>query len=239
MISMLETGSVQFGSTAIDYSIQRSERRKKTISISVDTSGVKVTVPKYIDKSSLQKLVYKKAPWICDRLTHIQQLLEAAPPPKQFVSGESIRYLGRQYRLQRINESTEVRLHGRFLEIPDLSDSSLIRQQLIDWYSQQATEKLPQRVEFYSKRFGLTIPPIFIRNQRKRWGSCNSKGELRFNWKIIMASMSLIDYVVAHELCHIEHLNHSKAFWHRLGQIMPDYARRKERLARSGILLDF
>ncbi|MGK7937508.1 MAG: M48 family metallopeptidase [Xenococcaceae cyanobacterium] len=83
------------------------------------------------------------------------------------------------------------------------------------------------------------MPPIFIRSQRKCWGSCNSKGELRLNWKIIMASMSLIDYVVAHELCHIEHLNHSKAFWHRLGQIMPDYRQRKERLARLGVVLDF
>jgi predicted metal-dependent hydrolase len=227
---MLETDSVKFGNTAIAYSIQRSDRRKKTISISVDASGVKVTVPKHTDNSSLKKLVHKKAPWITTRLSHIQQLLETAPPPKQFVSGESVHYLGRQYRLQRINESTEVNLNGSFLEIPDLDDSSLIRQKIIDWYIQQATEKL---------HFGLPIPPIFIRSQRKRWGSCNSKGELRFNWKIIMASMSLIDYVVAHELCHLEHFNHSKAFWQRLGQIMPDYPQRKEKLAKLGVLLDF
>lgn len=239
MTLMLETGSVKFGNTTIDYSIHRSQRRKKTISISVDGDGVKVTTPIHTDDGSLQQLVYNKAPWICDRLTRIQQLLEATPQPKQFVSGESIRYLGRQYRLQRIDESTEVRLRGRFLEIPDLGDRDLIRQQLIDWYVQKATEKLPVRVELYSKRFGLPIPPIFIRNQRKCWGSCNSKGELRFNWKIIMASIRLIDYVVAHELCHLEHLNHSKTFWHRLGLIMPDYSQRKERLAKLGVLLDF
>lgn len=105
---MLETDSVKFGNTAIAYSIQRSDRRKKTISISVDASGVKVTVPKHTDNSSLKKLVQKKASWITTRLSHIQQLLETAPPPKQFVSGESVHYLGRQYRLQRIYESTEV-----------------------------------------------------------------------------------------------------------------------------------
>ncbi len=236
---MLETSSVQFGNTTIDYSIQRSERRKKTISITVDAKGVTVTAPKHTDNESLHQLVHKKASWITRRLNHIQQLLEDAPSPKQFVSGESIRYLGRQYRLQRIDESTKIKLNGRFIEIPDLSDQDLIRQQLINWYVEKATEKLPERVEIYSKRFGLPIPAIFIRHQQKRWGSCNSKGELRFNWKIIMAPMSLIDYVVAHELYHLEHLNHSKAFWHRLGQIMPDYPQRKERLAKLGALLDF
>ena len=236
---MLETDSVQFGNTAIHYSIQRSNKRKKTISISIDTKGIKVTVPAHTESSSLKQLVRKKAPLICDRLVCIQELIEESPPPKQFVSGESIRYLGRQYRLKRLYESTQVRLNGSFLEIPNLSDSSLIRQQVIDWYIRQAATQLPERVEIYRKRFGLSMPPILIRSQRKRWGSCNSKGELRLNWKIIMTSMSLIDYVVAHELCHLEHLNHSKAFWQRLGQIMPDYPQRKERLAKQGILLDF
>jgi predicted metal-dependent hydrolase len=236
---MLETDSIQFGNTTIDYLIQRSDRRKKSISISVDAEGVKLTVPTHTENSSLQKLVLDRASWITNRLTHIQQILENAPPPKQFVSGELIRYLGTQYRLQRIDESTKIRLHGRFLEIPDLSDRDAIRQKLIEWYSQKATEILSDRVEIYRKRFGLTIPPILIRNQRKRWGSCNSKGELRFNWKIIMASISLIDYVVAHELCHLEHFNHSKAFWQRLGQIMPDYSQRRKQLAQLGILLDF
>lgn len=236
---MLETDSVQFGNTAILYSIQRSDRRKKTIGISVDARGVKVTVPKNTDNSSLKQLVHKKAPWICDRLSHIQELLETTSPPRQFFSGESIRYLGRQYRLQRLNESTEVSLNGSFLKIPDLCDFDLIRQQVIDWYIQKAIEQLPKRVEIYRRRFGLPMPPIFIRSQRKRWGSCNSRGELRLNWKIIMTSMSLIDYVVVHELCHLEHLNHSKAFWQRLGQIMPDYLQRKEKLAKQGILLDF
>ena len=125
--------------------------------------------------------------------------------------------MGRQYRLKRLDESTQVRLNGSFLEIPNLSDSSFVRQQVIDWYIRQTKEQLPKRVEIYRKRFGLPMPRIFIRSQRKRWGSCNSKGEVRLNWKIIMTSMSLIDYVVAHELCHLEHLNHSKAFWQRLG----------------------
>jgi hypothetical protein len=81
----------------------------------------------------LQQLIRDKAPWICDRFSYIQQFIDEPISPKQFVSGESIHYVGRRYRLQRIHESTEVRLCGHFLEIPDLSDRDLIRQQVIDW----------------------------------------------------------------------------------------------------------
>jgi predicted metal-dependent hydrolase len=111
-----------------------------------------------------------------------------------------------------------------------------VRRALTKWYRRLAGKRLPQRVEIYATRAGVACPPVLIRNQEKRWGSCSSKGELRFNWRIIMAPMSLVDYVVAHEVCHLEVRDHSPTFWRLLGTILPDYEERRARLRVKGRL---
>ena len=227
---MTESGAVQFGNTTINYQVQRSDRRK-TISISVDAQGVTLTAPEEADLSHLQKLVYGRGPWIIRKQNNLKEFDQAAPAERRFISGEEIRYLGRQYRLRRVLHTQKVRLYGRFLEVPDLESVSLLHSLIVEWFCNCAEERLPERVQLYSRRLGVSMPPIVVCDQQSRWGSCNSKGELRFNWRIMMAPMSLVDYVVAHELCHLEHLDHSSSFWKRLRQIMPDYSERRDRLA--------
>lgn len=89
-------------------------------------------------------------------------------------------------------------------------------------------------MEFYSQQLGWAPQAVYIRDQRSRWGSCNLKGELRFNWRLMMAPSPLLDYVVAHEVCHLLIFDHSPAFWRLLGKIMPDYEERRRRLALTG-----
>jgi len=110
-----------------------------------------------------------------------------------------------------------------------------VRRAVTAWYRKQAGRRLPERVEQFAARAGIECPPVLIRDQQKRWGSCSSKGELRFNWRIIMAPMSLVDYVVAHEVCHLKVRDHSPAFWKLLGTILPDYETRRERLRVKGL----
>jgi predicted metal-dependent hydrolase len=235
---MTESGTVQFGNTTINYQVQRSERRK-TVSIGVDHQGVTLTAPSETDSSHLQQLVYSRGPWIIRKQSNLRDSAQVVSSERRFVSGEEVRYLGRQYRLKRIPNTQKVRLYGRFLEIPDLENIPLLRSLIVEWFCLRAEERLPERVQLYSRRLGVSVPPIFVRDQQSRWGSCNAKGELRFNWRIIMAPMSLVDYVVAHELCHLEHLDHSSSFWKRLRQIMPDYRKRRDRLAELAECFDF
>ena len=110
-----------------------------------------------------------------------------------------------------------------------------IRDLLVKWYKDHARLRLPERVAIFAQRVGSPVPPVYIRDQQKRWGSCSRKGELRFNWRIIMAPMSLVDYVVAHEVCHLKVHNHSSAFWKLLRKLMPDYEIRRERLRVLGV----
>ena len=92
--------------------------------------------------------------------------------------------------------------------------------------------------ELWAERAGVELGGVIVKDQAKRWGSCDDKGVLRFNWRVVQAPMRLVDYVVAHEVVHVIHRDHTKAFWARLGVIMPDYERREDDLRKLGGRLD-
>ena len=231
--SVEETGQVAFGQTMISYRVRRSARRKKTVSIRVSAEGVIVSVPQAMESEQLGQIVKARGSWIVKKRAYLSDLVEEGEPKKRFVSGETLSYLGRQYRLKLSDNATETKLAGRYFIVPKESPGN-VRSHLIDWYYQQAYKRIPERVNLYSRKLGLTPPPVLVRDQQKRWGSCNAKGVLRFNWRIMMAPLKLVDYVVAHELVHLEHMNHSKAYWRRLEQVLPDYRLRQEQLDQKG-----
>lgn len=239
-----EHGQIAFGASTIDYRIERSNRRK-TVTIAIDPAdGVILKAPIDVSEQQLEGVVAAKGPWILKRLLEYREL-GPAPPPREYVSGESQVYLGRQYRLKVVRssgvEKLRAVLHGTFLTV-EISDGEehnrredAVRGALVKWYRRQAGRRLPERVALYAARVGLECPPVLIRNQEKRWGSCSSKGEVRFNWRIVMAPMSLVDYVVAHEVCHLVVRNHSSAFWKLFGTVLPDYEARRARLRVEGL----
>lgn len=237
-----EHGQVAFGSSLIDYRVERSLRRH-TVTVAVDASEVVIKAPTDTPTNRLRAVVRSKGPWILQRMLEFEEI-GPAPPPMEFVSGERCAYLGRHYRLkiERFPAIAKPRaaLRGAFLVVqvervmPADQRREHVRSAVTAWYRKQAGRRLPERVALYATRAGVECPPTLIRNQEKRWGSCSSKGELRFNWRIIMAPMSLVDYVVAHEVCHLEVRDHSAAFWRLLGTILPDYEERRERLRVDG-----
>lgn len=189
----------------------------------------------------LDALVRTKARWIVERLRHVSQP-ETPVPPRELVSGESYLYLGRGHRL-RLVVSTEpgpAKLARGWLEVPVLRTLSTSAQRdaalasIADWYRTHARLRLPERVALWAAKLHAEPTAVLVRNQRKRWASCDEQGVLRFNWRIMQAPMRLVDYVVAHELVHLRHRDHTQAFWARLGTVMPDYEQRKDELRRLG-----
>ncbi len=236
-MSEAETGAVRFGSTEICYNVVRSPRRKKTITLSLDEQGLRVLAPVQTKREMVEALVEKRGAWIIAKQLELTEQLVQRRPPKTLRSGETLSYLGRPYRLKRVPDLPEARMWGSYLQVPEGTIDEVYAA-LRDWYWRRAEEKLVARVAHYAPKLGRSPTRILIREQKRRWGSCNANGELRLNWRIVMAPLSLIDYVVVHELVHLEHLNHSKAYWQRLGEILPNYKMRQKELAQSGVHFD-
>jgi len=112
-----------------------------------------------------------------------------------------------------------------------------IKRRLIEWYKKEARTKYKERVEHYRKKLGVSYNKIFIRDQKTRWGSCSSKGNLNFNWRLIMAPLSIMDYIVVHELVHLIHPNHGRDFWKLVESVIPDYKEKKQWLRINGYRL--
>lgn len=232
-----------FGRKTINFSVIRSARRKKTIALYIEPTGdILVRAPMNTPYSRVAHVVKSKAEWIIKKLRNLDNISHQIK--KEFVSGESFFYLGRYMRLKiqkdRDVKKTVVRMYRGRLEVimnPAGKNGKVpeeIRDVITKWYKIQAARRIPERIEIYADKMRLTVSSVLIRDQKKIWGSCSTKGVLRFNWRIIMTPMSLVDYVVVHELCHLKYRNHSKSFWKYLGMIMPDYERRREVLRQKG-----
>jgi predicted metal-dependent hydrolase len=226
----MERSRVHFGNTVIPYAIERG-RRLKTVAIGVDpVDGVGVRAPGDTPLARLDAIVHRKAQWT----------LPPPPSPREFVSGETFRYLGRQYRLklERTGDTAAcVRISDGRLVVPVMSKGSIpadARDLLVAWFRERAAIRVPERVAAWSARLGLHPSSVLIREPKKRWGSADTRGNVRFNWRIIQTPTSLIDYVVAHELVHLAHPDHTRDFWSTLGRAMPDYEARREALRRLG-----
>lgn len=237
---MIERDSIRFGDTTIEYQVRRSERRKKTIQVTVDGGGVQVASPMDTPPQDLQALVRRRVPWILNHAT--DGLLAVAP--KRFVSGETLPYLGRNMRM--VFETADVHKpevrfdHWRFsIKVPEhLSDSQRneqIRKAIIAWYRVQAAKRLQAGVAKWFSRFGGgTAPDVLIRDQRQRWGSCAPDGTLRLNWRVVMLEPALVDYVIVHELAHLIIRNHSDGYWKLVNRALLDAQGRRRKLREAG-----
>jgi hypothetical protein len=239
---------IKLGNTLINYEIIRTNR--KTMGIIVDHErNLIVRSPKNTAEAKIEEVLKKKTNWILSKLKEMNKI-KPAPKEKEFMTGEKLPYLGRRYSLE-VNPSeiskVEVKLYqGKFIidypvELEDKKEQRReeIRTALIEWYREHAKEKINERVDKY--KFKLDVEPnnVVVKKQKKRWGSCSSKNNLNFNWKIIMAPMSIVDYLVVHELTHLIHDNHSRDFWSTVAAVIPDIKEKKEWLKVNGRRLIF
>jgi predicted metal-dependent hydrolase len=229
-------GYINYGKHQIEYTIKHG-KRKKTLGINITPAAqVIVLAPKFLNEERIHKIVKNRAKWIIEKQDYFKKMAQLYPERK-FVSGESILLLGRRYRLKILktqqDDIIKMKFSGRKVLITAdeyLSYAEryeMIKTALIDWYKTKAYEIVQQRIERYSKLLGIEPKKFLICDQEKRWGSCSRASILRFNWRIIMAPMSVIDYVVVHELCHLKIKNHSINFWKNISLVLPDYEKRR------------
>ncbi len=242
MSTSAQTASLMFGGTKIVYQVRRSSRRQ-TLAITVNPdASVMVSAPKGERKVRIAAEVQRKAAWIVKQQDWIQR--HHPRRPREFVSGETFLYLGRQYHLRIVRDASAK--HSKILLSrgcfwvhlpPALTDDEgvvVTRRLLTRWYRQHAMEHLDVLARDFARKLGVAFASVRALDMKTRWGSGGPNGHLRFNWRVIMAPRRLVAYVVAHELCHIVHSRHSPEFWRLLGRVMPDYEQRRQQLATFG-----
>ncbi|MEZ8688754.1 M48 family metallopeptidase [Vibrio splendidus] len=209
--------------------VERTSRRK-TASIKVDEGEVIIVVPKLLERDKIDKLLASKHQWIVEKIAQYQTTSPATV--REYVSGESLPYLGRNYRLKVLKGDlapTKL-LNGRItVTVPDPSTQThYIRRALTNWYKRHADKKIREKVRRYESQVGVETGVVRTKEFKSRWGSCTPYGDLEFNWVIVMAPNRVVDYVVVHELCHLIHHDHSPQFWKEVERVMPDYKEHKE-----------
>jgi len=223
----------------IPLSIFRSKKRRKTIAFKFNRDGsLQVLAPFSASLRSLQKIFEKRSSWIKKE----RAALDSRDRRMLFADGSFFPYLGYSCRLDvsRGKERTRCcKLHPhRFcVHVPDdaLSAEGLreeVRFEILLWIKKRAREKFQKRLDLWSSRFRVDYKKFVLTNPKRRWGSCSVDNVIRLNWRLMLVPLSVLDYVVAHELCHIRHKNHSERFWAALAEAMPDYKARRKLLRR-------
>ena len=230
-----------YGSRIITFNL--IYRKRKTMSIEVETTGeVTVIVPVGTATEDVIEKVKSRAGWIVSK-QYESKFINDTKIEREAVSGESYMYLGRNYSLDiRVDENIDnisVKLfQGKFVVNTYTKDEDLIKKAMENWYREKTLAKVKERVSYYSSYFNDEVTTVKVKEQKKRWASCTSKNELLFNWRCVMAPVFVLDYIVVHEMCHMEYKNHSKDFWNRVYAVMPDYEVRKLWIRNNGIKMD-
>ncbi len=224
---------IVFGTESIAYEIRfLPTRRTLGIEVHPDLSVV-VRAPADCDPDTIQARVGKRAPWISKQLTNFQRY-SPRTPARQYVSGETHLYLGRQYRLKVVaGEPASVKMNRGHLvlTLPGKADPDRVKAILHRWYLDHARHVFIAVLEEFLSRFkGHQRPRLIVRAMQSRWGSLSQAGTMTLNANLVRAPRACIEYVVAHELCHLKHRDHDAGFFRLLGQVMPDWEKRKQRL---------
>lgn len=235
-MTLMTTHILEYGESEIRYDLAFAERKTLGISVHPDLS-VTVTAPEGSDFALVERKVRKKAPWILKQQRELSRYLPDFPP-RQYVSGETHHYLGRQHRLKVIespNRFEGVRWARGFIKVyvRDTADRERVKQLVDRWYRKQAQRVFNERLDMCLAKvahLGITRPELALRVMPTRWGSCTASGRILLNPKLVQVPKSFIDYVLIHELCHLKEHNHGQAFFALLDMVMPDWRNRQQKL---------
>lgn len=206
--------------------------RRKTIALVIQKDGTLIVrAPLKAPEKFIREFAEKNAQWILKKQAQMRAAVSL--PPKQYTSGETFLYLGREIPLEIVQgQKPALVLDSHF----KLAESALENAERVfeHWYREQARKILSERVRYFAGQHNLQFQGIRIGSARTRWGSCNSKGGLSFSWRLILTPMEVVDYVVVHELAHMLVHNHSARFWKQVERILPNYKVRRMWLRTNG-----
>ncbi|HEX9057167.1 MAG TPA: SprT family zinc-dependent metalloprotease [Ktedonobacterales bacterium] len=238
-----QSHSVTLGGRHIPYTLKVSARARRLRLIVRPGSGLEVVVPRGAPLSAHEPFLREKEQWILTTLDRIaRETAAAAPAP--LITGRRLPFAGREltlvvradgpagrYRVGLSGDTLTVTLPG--------GDQEQARVALEMWYRRQAAVIFADRLQIGNRAYGFTYQRVSIKEQKSRWGSCSKLGNLNFNWRLLLAPLPVLDYVVVHELCHLKELNHGPRFWKLVGRGCPDYAVHRRWLRLHGRELKF
>jgi len=222
----------------ISYTLRRCKR--KSVGLTINHEGLRISVPLQATWPYIESVLQQKASWITQKLEQWQSKKSLAI---SWTHDGIYPLLGEPWRIalkpsggiemarHSVNETT----HAETAEssVPQLS-SQHIEKFVMAWYGQQAITCFRQRIDIYAQKLNVPVPPFRLSRAQTRWGSCNSRGIIHLNWRLIQLPLHLIDYVVAHELAHLIEMNHSKAFWKLVESIYPQHLIARKELKGYG-----
>ena len=223
---------IRFQGKKLEYTLIQAPRRDVLIQ-ALEGGLTRVYAPKRMPLSEIDALVGRRA----GEILSMQRALAPAP----LRSGECVRVEGRprRLRLERGTGESSLTETEWVLFCPDPENARQVRDRARSFLAEMALVRIRERLEVYAPRIGVSYGRVTVRNQRTRWGSCSAKGNLNFNWRLILAPEKCLEYVVIHELCHRREFNHSARFWDLVQRQMRDYQVWKDYLKKNGAGLNF
>jgi predicted metal-dependent hydrolase len=206
--------------------------KRKTIALVVQPNGeLLVRAPQRATQKQINEMLSKHADWIAKKQKEAKRK-QALFTSRQFVTGEKFLFLGENYPIEivKVNKPALV-LNGNFkLAYSAQKDAKALFEK---WYKKEARAIFNERVAYYAQKNDFDVKKVKLSSARTRWGSCSSKGYINLTWRLVMAPLAIIDYVVVHELCHLREANHSSTYWAQVAAIMPDYKSRRKWLKEN------
>lgn len=217
-----------------DFHVDKIIRSKRqTLALQVTLEGqVIVRAPRAISQKAINDFINGHVDWIKKKLSRADSISKTNQP-KLFKEGEKFYYLGKRYELVLVEQTVPSLYFDNGFYLAKSSRENG-RYHFIGWYTRQAMEIIGERARYYESKTGLAFNRLSITSAKTRWGSCGANNNIRFSWRLVMAPLEIIDYVVVHELVHIRVKNHSKDFWDKVGTIYPSYRQCRLWLKENG-----
>ena len=224
--------SIALAGHRVDYRLVR-RRGRRGVGLKIDGTGMTVAASLTTPIGSIEEMIGKNSQWVLKKLG---EWSHRRVQPQHWETGATVYFMGESLTLM-IDEgaariSVEQSMAHLFVRLARATPAA-IEKAAQAWYRRQALPHLAQRAFFFSRLHGLTPPRVFLSSANSRWGSCNSRREVRFSWRLIKARPALIDYVVCHELAHLRHMDHSPSFWQEVERMCPNYRELKAELDAS------
>lgn len=236
---------LEIGNTKVQYELVTSDR-KKTIELVIDfNKGFTVKAPKGMTKEEIIKNLHRKEKWIINNLDKMSDILKNETN-KEFVSGEKFLLRGRRYALKVTKSKKDLPSldfnKSKFLavvpsQLKEEQYATILRPLFVQFYKRKAEKIINERMKKYIKYFKTEPKQIVVTELKNKWGSCSKNNQIRYNWRIVLAKTSIIDYMVVHELCHMVQKNHSDKYWKEVKRILPDYEKSKSWLRENSEML--
>jgi len=210
---------------ALEYRLRRSSRR--TIGFCIDGTGLAITAPRWVTIADIESAILDKQNWIVRKLTEWQTRVEQRALPRiEWKDGAQFPFLGKTISVS-LNSASALSFDDETsvltLPLPASADAQQIKDRVQGWLQSEAKRIFGARLAVYAAKLGVEYRAYALSSAATRWGSCSSDGKIRLNWRLIHFPMSIIDYVVAHELAHLREMNHSPRFWQTVESIFPEF----------------